>query len=307
MIADISGYAHPLYAEALAAYGTPRRLPRCEGTILIRPIPSSSSSDAMGCYPIFACQDWRELAADLSSLPAPLVSLVLVADPFGNHSPDLLRACFPDCLIPFKSHFVIDLSRTWPDYVASHHQRNARKALAAVQVEHSEAPLAWLEEWTALYACLVERHAIRGLITFSPDSFARQLAVPGIHAFRARAGGRTVGMTLWYVQNGVGYYHLAAYTTQGYALRASCALFWQAIPFFQARPGLRWLSLGAGAGLRGDTEDGLTRFKRGWSTGARPAYLCGRIFDPDAYRQLTAARGLSPQAPFFPAYRLGEW
>ena len=43
----------------------------------------------MGCYPLFACTDWSELAADLAALgriERPPVSLTVVADPFGANS-----------------------------------------------------------------------------------------------------------------------------------------------------------------------------------------------------------------------------
>lgn len=302
-----SGYAHPAYAASLAAYGAPHWLSACGGSILIRPIPASNLSDAMGCYPIFACREWQALPDDLAALSTPLISLTLVADPFGNHSLPLLRASFPDHLIPFKTHFAIDLTAPWPAFVAPHHRRNAHKALETLHVEHSDAPLTWLDEWTTLYAHLIERHAIRGLTRFSRSAFAAQLTTPGIQAFRARVGAETVGMALWYVQGEVGYYHLAAYSPTGYALRASFALFWQAIPFLQNLPGVRWLSLGAGAGLQESATDGLTRFKRGWSTHTRTAYLCGRIFDPTAYARLTAAHAAEPATTYFPAYRVGEW
>jgi lipid II:glycine glycyltransferase (peptidoglycan interpeptide bridge formation enzyme) len=110
-------------------------------------------------------------------------------------------------------------------------------------------------------------------------------------------------MTLWYVLGNVGYYHLGAYNHAGYELRASFALFWRAIEHFAAK-GLRWLNLGAGAGLEGSSTDGLSRFKRGWSTGT--AYFCGRIFDRAKYSEVVKASGVSA-ADYFPAYRKGEF
>jgi hypothetical protein len=65
------------------------------------------------------------------------------------------------------------------------------------------------------------------------------------------------------------------------------------------------LDLGAGAGLINDPADGLSRFKRGWSTRTQTAYLCGRIFDAASYHALSEARGLAGAA-YFPAYRAGE-
>jgi hypothetical protein len=115
----------------------------------------------------------------------------------------------------------------------------------------------------------------------------------------------TVGITLWYVQGDVGYYHLGAVSEAGYELRASFALFRFAIEYF-ATIGLRWLDLGAGAGIKSNDIDGLTRFKRGWSTGTRTAYFCGRIFDRTRYLEIAKA---SPAfaTGYFPIYRSGEF
>jgi lipid II:glycine glycyltransferase (peptidoglycan interpeptide bridge formation enzyme) len=108
-------------------------------------------------------------------------------------------------------------------------------------------------------------------------------------------------MTLWYVQGDVAYYHLGAYSDRGYALRASFALFWQALELLQAER-VRWLDLGAGPGLAADASNGLSRFKRGWATGTQTAYLCGRVFNRARYEQLLRARGRGA-ADYFPAYR----
>jgi hypothetical protein len=112
-------------------------------------------------------------------------------------------------------------------------------------------------------------------------------------------------MTWWFVSAGVGYYHLGAYSDIGYEQRASFALFWRAIEVFRAA-GLRWLDLGAGAGLANGAQDGLSRFKRGWSTTTRTAYLCGRILDHTRYSELVTAKGVA-STDYFPAYRKGEF
>ena len=232
-----------------------------------------------------------------------LVSLVLVADPFGASDLARLRQCFPDRFAPLKDHFTVDLGRPLDEIVHAHHQRNARKALSSLMVERITEPSTLLDEWTRLYANLVERHGIRGLSAFSDTSFARQFRVPGLTVFCARRGDEVVGMNLWFEHDSVGYYHLGAYSDVGYDLRASFALFLRALEHF-ASAGLTALNLGAGAGLTNDASDGLSRFKRGWATGTRTAYLCGRIFDAERYARLADGRG---QDDYFPAYRKGEF
>ncbi len=300
-----SGYLHPAYAASLSEFGRPRLLPLSGGWIIERRISNSSHLDAMGCYPLFACQDWSLLQADLESIGSSLVCLSVVTDPFGEYDPTQLSKWFPDLAIPFKEHLVVDLSRPPNTFVHPHHRRNARKALSEVNVEKCDNPMDFLEDWIALYATLIERHDIRGMSAFSRVSFARQFTVPGLVTFRAVRDKATVGMLLWYRHGNRAYYHLGAYSPLGYELRASFALFNYALEYFSQR-GTEWLNLGAGAGAGSSAESGLTRFKQGWSTGTRTAYLCGRVFDREKYQEIVLAKNV-PATEYFPAYRLGEF
>lgn len=49
---------------------------------------------------------------DLDAIGDDLVCLSLVTDPFGEHDTDYLRQCFPDVVVPFKEHAVVDLSQS---------------------------------------------------------------------------------------------------------------------------------------------------------------------------------------------------
>lgn len=294
-----SGYLHADYARSLAEIGEPYYLPTAEGWIFKRRIPGSDCWDAMGAYPLFNCRRWRELDRDLRELQGELVDVTVVTDPFGDYLIDDLRRAFPSLVRPFKQHFIIDLRRPLRDTVCAHHRRNAQKALRSVEVERCD-PVFVLGEWLALYDQLIARHKITGLAAFSPASFAGQLRVPGLVALRAVHQQETVGMMLCYVNDDRAYYHLAAYSPRGYQLKASFALFWRASEILAAE-GVRWMNLGAGAGIDNDGTDGLSRFKRGWATATRVVYLCGRILDQRAYADLagTAAKVTG----YFPAYR----
>jgi hypothetical protein len=259
----------------------------------------------MGVYPLFACSDWKSLKHDFTQVGESLVSVILVTDPFGEYDEALLHDCFGDLVTPFKSHFINDLACPPESVISQHHARNAALGLKQVIVERCEDPFSYLDDWVKLYSVLVQRHQICGIRAFSTASFAKQLKTPGIVAFRASRNLQTVGMILWYVQNGVAYYHLGAYTEDGYRLRASFALFRKALDYFAAC-GLQYVNLGAGAGLGSAADDGLSRFKRGWSTAARTTYLCGRIFDREKYDHLVRTSGIGITS-YFPAYRKGEF
>jgi len=303
----LAGYAHPLYADSLSEFGRPRELPRCGGWILRRPIPGFPQQDAMGCYPFFSCRDWSELGRDICDIEqeGSLVCLSLVSDPFAQVAKADLRECFPDVLYEFKEHYVVDLSRLPESYVSKHHRRNVAKALRCLRVEFCPSPTEQLDDWRRFYEKLKERHGIEGISAFSYTSFEKQLRVPGMVMFRAVRGVEAVGMILFYRRGDVAYYHLGAYCDEGYRLKASFALFWFALDFF-AQEGAEWLSLGAGAGVNGEGNDGLTRFKKGWATDRRTAFFCGRILDRPRYAEIANAGG-GGQTDYFPAYRKGEF
>jgi hypothetical protein len=83
----------------------------------------------------------------------------------------------------------------------------------------------------------------------------------------------------------------------------SYAVHWTALKSLAGEA--RWANLGAGAGLRPD-PGGLESFKRGWATGTRTAYFCGRVLDQAGYARVCAEHGCSGGA-YFPGYRSGEF
>ena len=258
----------------------------------------------MGCYPLFACRDWQRLRADVEAMQGDLVTLALVADPFGRYRTSELQAAFPDVCRPYKEHYVVDL-RNAPDLPHSaNHRRNLARARGLIEVEDSPDPVAHASEWVALYEYLIVRHGITGVAAFLPSTLTAQLQVPGLTMLRAVQDGQTAGITLWYLQDEVAYYHLGAYNDVGYVSGASFVMFQFAIDHFRTRA--TWLNLGAGAGAIGNSLDGLTRFKRGWANGTRTAWLCGRVFDRRLYAMLASAVAHGGTG-YFPAYRAGEF
>lgn len=292
----MSGYASPEYARALDEFGSPLELPRAGGWLLERPIPGSSLRDGMGCYPVFTCRNAAAVAEDLEALRTRLVSVVLVADPFLPWDDDQRRRTF-DTVVPWKEHFIVERSRF---KASAHHRYYARRALREIRVERCSSSSDLLPDWIRLYGELVQRRKLFGIRAFSRRSFQRQLEVPGIVAFRALHLGVTVAAHLWYEQADVAYSHLSAVSAEGYRRLASYALHQFAIE--ELSGGIRWLDLGGPAGSEGP-DSGLAFFKRGWATGTRTAWLCGRILDPDRYRELA---GTLPSGGYFPAYRDGE-
>ena len=294
-------YGSADYIRSLVDFGAPRRLAHADGWVLERALPGTGDSrDACGPYPLFACRDWARLGDDLEELRAAgLVSLVLVADPLSKPPADLLPTLFPDLCRPWKDHYLVDL-RSTTEFGSTHHRRNARRFRRHAAVTVVDEPRAALDAWCDLYDKLTDRHGITGMARFSRRAFARQLELPGALLLRAETcAGYTAGLQIWLTEGDHAWHHLSAYGRDGYRWGgASYAMIQTALNVLQGR-GLRVADLGAGAGLKADPGDGLSRFKKGWATATAPAWLCGVILDPARYNELRGHHDTN----FFPAYR----
>jgi hypothetical protein len=303
----VTGYEHPDYAASLSEFGTIIRLPRSEGWALRRPIAGSLQHDLIGPYPLFFCKNWNQLPHDLTDLVGKAVSFSMVTDPFENLKPEFLKSFF-DVVLPFKKHFITELSRPIETFVSKSHQETVRRALRKIEVSLCPDPPAILSEWVRLYLNLARRHGIGGIRAFSKRAFSQQLSIPGLIAFEAReiTTGGIVGIDLWYLQRDIAYGHLAAFSERGYELRASYATKWHALNYFLGKAHFLNLGASAGASIEMSADNGLAKFKRGWSTNTRTNYFCGKILDSVAYAKLVCEQNASAVSSF-PAYRKGEF
>jgi hypothetical protein len=302
----VPAYRLPEYATSLAEFGTPLPLSLCNGWLLKRPILDTPWHDAMGCYPIFGCGDWNHLGDDLDQLTEQLVAVSLVADPFGNHTENLLSRCFDD-VRAFKRHFIVDLRQPLRGVVTRHHQKCADRALSRIAVDLCRSPYECLDDWLKLFDGVVKRYDLAGIKAFSRVAFAQQLSLPGVVMFRATLNEDLVAAQLWFVDKTTAYSHLVASNQQGYDSLAAFGLHWFALSCF-TDAGLRWADLGgaAGGGAVNERHDGLARFKRGWASGTRIAYFCKRVLNRSRYDAIVKRAGIE-ETEYFPAYRRGEF
>jgi hypothetical protein len=128
-----------------------------------------------------------------------------------------------------------------------------------------------------------------------------QLELKGMVAIGAYSEKDLVGAVLWYCFGGVAYYHLAAYSGRGYELKSSFPIFYESLKYLRKR--VAFAALGGGAGIQPGEEDGLSRFKQGWSTESRNVYFCGKILNKEKYQSRCISSGLKNNVEFFPAYR----
>jgi hypothetical protein len=299
-----SGYLHPEYAASLIGFGSPLKLPQSGGWALVREIDGFPNKDANGCYPFFTCENWAKLQDDLNEISHKIVCFSMVTDPFANFELEKLQEYFRDIFIPFKKHYVIDLSLPLDEIGGKRRRKHARRALKDVQVDIIETPIDFIEEWIKLYDVLIKKHHIKGLRAFSRESFLKQLGLPGTVVMRADYDGITVGAQICFLQGDVAHIHLGAVTEKGYDLEATYALDWTAFEYYKDKA--RWVNLGGGVGNIDNEEDGLSQYKLGWASDSKMTYFCGRIFNKEKYAEIVKAKNSIP-TNYFPAYRQGEF
>lgn len=292
------GYRNRAYIDSLVDTSSVLSLEHSGGFLLQRRINSTDYSDATAPYPILSCVDWSGLKSDIDNMD-DLISVVAVTDPMGCYDELLLQDTFVDVVQPFKQHYLTDLNESPGKIIHKHHQRNIRKAQGLCHVKIVQAT-DYLEQWVVLYAHLVKRHKITGTAVFSRRAFTQQLQMQDMRAMVALINDEIVGMVLWVLQDDIAYYHLGAYNDKGYVANAAFALFAYAIEYFSDQAGVNQLCLGGVAGHTDDENNGLARFKRGWSTHTRQSWLCGKVLQKEIYTRLSRHQS---DTAFFPAYR----
>jgi len=293
---SVHPYATRQYAATLSHIGRPLYVDAWDTHVIVRSW-QAGVEDAMGTYPLACLAEDSNLAAGLDALrSAGLLTVTLVVDGLAGPALVDLRKAFGH-IRPFKTHFVVDPAIA-PYAPSSHHQYEIRRALRrGVEVrEHALRDI--IDDWTALYENLIERHAIAGVQRFSRASFEALAACDGVCALAAWLDGDLVSCHLWVRHGQRVWSHLAASSEAGYAAGAAYAIYDGSIRRFEGE----LVSLGGSAGLAAD-GDGLARFKAGFSNRTIEAHVVGEVLDPGRYEIVCAQRGGASAGDYFPLYR----
>ncbi len=290
-------YATETFANSLSHWGQAWRVDAWNCYVIKRPI-ADEAFDAAGVYPITPLEPNIDITAGLSQLrDAGFVSIVLVFDDF--HRPDLveLKKHF-DAVNDFKPHYVYRPDKGKLDY-DSHHRRAVKTAYKHVRTDII-ALSDGLDEWARLYDALTATLKLEGLHAFPHEHHQAIASMEGVIAVGAWLDKELVSCHVWVDDGQYMHSHLVASNEKGYEFRAAYAVNDTSIQYFANR---KLLNFGGGAGNIVGSDDGLARFKKGFSNDVAGSYICGVILDKDKYQQLVDARALSQPTNFFPAYR----
>ena len=285
-------YATMAYAQALSHWGKPLWVPQWQTAVIMRQLPSGEV-DAAGAYPFSIIANESDIAAGLAHIRAEgALSLTLVLDDF--HKPDF-ALCAPHATLlkPFKTHYVYNRAKGAVAY-DDHHKRALKKAQQQVRVDVLDLKTHG-REWQALYDHLIADLQLQGLHAFPAAHYQALAEINGITAIGAWMGDELVSAHLWAGDGATQHSHLVASNAKGYEARASFAVNDFSLHYFADA---QLINFGGGAGNVDDANDGLARFKRGFSNETAQSYLCGIILDEARYHALTPVK-----TDYFPAYR----
>ena len=288
-------YASEAYARSLGHVGEAVAVPEWGGHVLTRPTPHGAAHDAMGPYPLTVMSEGADLPGGLQRLADEgMVSVVLVLDDRLRPGMAALEQAF-DFVRPFKSHVLHDRAHG-PLELGKHHRYELRRAQA--RVEAREIALSdHLAAWQTLYGELAGRHGLGGLHDFPAAHHEALAQLPGARTFGAFIEGRLVSAHVFITHDGYAISHLAASAVEGYETGAAYAVNDLAIA---ALTDCEAINFGGGSGSGDDPADGLVRFKKGFANTTAPAWLCGKVLNPETYATLSAGHG---DGAYFPAYR----
>ena len=294
----IHPYATEIYARSLDHIGQALYVPHWETSVLIRNI-DDHYKDIIGIYPITVIAEHADLKGGLDYLKKMgFISVILNLDDFNRPSMEALSGVF-EFVRPFKTHYIYRPSITDPTYT-KHHRYEINKALKILQVEKLNLG-ANLEAWKNLYSELTERHNLQSLHNFSAAHHHILAQLDKIVAFGAWKDNELVSCHIWSEHNGFVHSHLAASNETGYKSSAAYAVNDFSTRYFREA---NLINFGGGAGATSDPNDGLIRFKKGFSNDIALSYLCGGILNNDIYQKLLQKKGTTNTIiEFFPAYR----
>lgn len=301
------GYSSSIYAKSYENVGLLKRLNigYCSGIVLERSIPHTSYKDICNLYPVHMTTgtdfilDNHHKDKFLQLKDEGIVSICLVSDPMDNIEKHIkYEDLIGFNITPFKDHYVINLQEELK--LSSNHKRNIKKANnSGIEIRNVIVTNKNIDYYSYtfnnLYSVLVERHDITGLPNFNNTQLSNQLRVPGTVLFEAY-NLCPVGYMLFYVDGDVVRYHLGCYNEKGYDQCASFLLMYEAIKYFK-QLGLKYLVLGGSSGS--GEEDGLDRFKKGWTSHTKKNYLVTKIINTKIYFSLSEGQ----ESNYFPLYR----
>ena len=290
-------YGRLVYGETLGHIGYPIDVPEWGCCVIARAV-NTIRNDCSGAYPITPMRADADIQGGLERLrKLGFVSVVLVLDDF--HRPNLENICSAFSYVrEFKSHYV-NRRLAEPHLYSKNHRYEIKRALRTVRTGLLDLSF-YEQDWNRLYDFLGTRHKLGSLHRFSPDHISKIATIDGFLGFGAWLDDELVSAHIWVSHASVAQSHLAASNALGYKSKAAYALNAAALEHFRD---CELLNFGGGSGIADDHDDGLVRFKRGFTNDVARSFICGAVLNHVLYDELNQQFDTQGIDGFFPSYR----
>lgn len=296
MTALIHPYASYETASLYRHIGVPIEIPEWKCWLLKRVIPETDQFDCIGSYPMLIIDRDANLLGGINRLSdMGIISVVFVTDTFTCPSHQNMITVF-DYNKPFKTHFIYNTKIGSIQY-NKHHRYEIKQALKQIEIRIISLK-DYIEDWIILYQGLIQKHNIRGASALSKEALENLVNLNDITSIAAFKDNKMVSCHLWIKYQQYVYSFLAASNEEGYRHRASYAIYDAAIQYFTD---VDMINFGGCAGAIDNVQDGLAKFKAGFSNDSKMSYVFGSVIKPETYTKLCGSN--TENIHYFPAYR----
>lgn len=293
----MSGYRQNGFAESL---GTGLYLENVKGSVLRRKIGTTGTHDVVNPYPVFACSNFANFEDDLTSLRVEgAIALTVRTDAFDEMNVLSTRDIW-DWFKPFKTHFITDLTEPWRDTAARNAKRYEKRAREDFEFSLVSSPSEYAADLARLNEIILNRTQINKSAGLSVKTLEKQLNLRGVRLFKAEDSQGPQGLALFMKTDRKAYAYLLGATDEARSKHVIYGLYGYALDALSAE--VDAVDFGGNPGPTDDLSNSVGLFKQLWTNRTATSYICGKIFNPEAYGKLCKDRpALSPN--YFPAYR----
>lgn len=229
----------------------------------------------------------------------------IIAEFFRFHPFNFFSESFPDY---FDMH-VYDRDIVWIDLSVSSDDRwkdystTTRNILRKCKKSLSFNRAYDVKDFLRLYVKTMDRHNASDFYYFTDEYYKNLLEIDGVELYEVKMGESILGSALFIFSEEYVYYHLSANDADAKSFNANYHMLESAFALAKER-GKRFFILGGGVGS--DNNDSLLAFKRKFSKLTRPFYICGKVYNEEAYVKYVSIweKQTSENKKYFLKYRL---
>ena len=292
----MSGFYQAGFSESL---GPNILLTQSDSYLNKRVIGTTGHYDLVFPYPMFAGRNFSAIGQDIRSLSqSDAVSMTIRSDAFFEKTVSQTEAVW-DWFRPFKTHHITNLSKPWRDKAARNAKRYEVRARRTFTFSEVLNPAFYASDLRRLNSIILNRKRVTNTSIIAETILRQQLGLSGARLFRASDSNGIQGLAFFMVTEKRAYAYMIGATDEARSNNVIYGLYGYALDSFQ--DAMDYVDFGGVPGTSDDQSHPIAQFKQLWTNETAQSFICGKVFRPDVYKNLSKAHPTS-HVNFFPAY-----